>query len=294
LILNLNCSSPPLHLATVASPLFETGYEGDRERRQEIAMRLADYAPGFSFTVWWHVSSEDQEGPALLGRVQACLDGRPCEFVFDRPRGLVRLGPGMDRQTTTSLIQVELNLARLVDLMGGAPADPELFLRKVGSLTRFAKTAGHAKQNFLRRHGRPDIGKAFRLDRATLMLVPMGLAEAACASTLPETEFAREILKTIRTAAETDRPRVMPVRVDSPWGGRQSISVVDEGVTYKQQVRSASALHGAIGGGRFDLLFSADREETTELCQAVELACESNVARMAFREETAAKASATA
>ena len=55
--------------------------------------------------------------------------------------------------------------------------------------------------------------EAFLLDRARLVLIPLGLAEAAEATY--RGDFAGDILRAMRTAAETDRPRLMSVRIDS-------------------------------------------------------------------------------
>jgi hypothetical protein len=181
----------------------------------------------------------------------------------------------LDRQVQATLIQVGVNLGRLVELLGGAPVDPVLYLKKISSLARFAKTAGHVKQDFLRRHGRPGLREAFRLDRARLVLVPLGLPEAATASERSPGDFAREILKSIRTAAETDRPRVLPVRVDSPLGDWGAISLRDADSSLRQQVRTASTLHAATGAGRLD--FSADQRE-----EAMRLASEGSVSRVRF------------
>jgi ATP cone domain len=266
-VLNLNIQTPPPRLAEAMGPLFAVECV-EPDRRRHIAFELADRARESCLTVWWHIPTENRDGFAQLPAA--------CDFVLDRPRGPIHLAPGIDRQTPTTLIQVGMNLSRLVELVGGSPVDPELFLRKVGSLARFAKTAGHVKQDFLRKHGRLSLREAFRLDRARLVLVPLGLVEAARASDRAAAEFGRDILKTIRVAAETDRPRVLPVRVDSPlsdWGG---ISLPDPDSSLRQQIRAASMLHAAVGAGRLDLA-TDNREE------ALRLAAEGSVSRTRFK-----------
>jgi len=99
-------------------------------------------------------------------------------------------------------------------MLGGPPVSSELFFMKLASLTRFAKTAGHAKQDFLRKHGRPELREAFLLDRARLVLIPDGLEEVATMTELPPAEFVREIPRAMKLAAEQDRPRMLPVRIE--------------------------------------------------------------------------------
>lgn len=263
-ILNVNVSDPP-RLAQGAGPLFgPTAPPTDRRRRiaDELARLAADRVH-----VYWHVSDADRLPPP----------GRAVEYVFDRPRGPVVLGPGLDRSTPAVLTQVGVNLGRLLDQLGGPPVEADVFLKKVGSLTRFAKTAGHVRQDFLRKHARPGVREAFVLDRARLVLVPVGLGAVAGASDRPPVDFARDILRAMRTAAEADRPRVLPVRVDSPlgdWGG------VDlPGPTPRQHLRTAAALHAVTGAGRAVLTPPSD----FEVAEGIRAAAESTVHRLAVR-----------
>jgi hypothetical protein len=167
--------------------------------------------------------------------------------------------------------------------MGGPPVDADAFLRKVGSLTRFAKTAGHVKQDFLRRHGRPEVRAAFLLDRARLVLVPAGLEAAACATDRGPAEFAREVLRAIRTAAETDRPRVMPVRAEATLGPGFWDAVLGPGSAVRQQVRVGSQMLAVTGAGRLDLVHPERRPfSATEAADAVRGAAESAVTRISF------------
>ena len=284
-ILNLHIASPPPRLSGGSGPLFESGTHRDGDRRKKIATALADRADQSAFTVWWHLTATEARGadPDLQSVVRAALAGKPVEFVFDRPRTSVHLGPGVDRQTPATLIQVGVNLAHLVQLMGGYPVDPIVFLRKVGSLTRFAKTAAHVKLDFLRRHGRPAIREAFLLDRARLVLVPAGLSEAARASDGTAAEFARMIVKTMRYAAETDRPRVLPVRVDCSLSDSEPLAVAERGLPLHQQVKLASSLHAAVGAGRLDLNIAAGHAiGVPEAIETIQLAAESSVSRLRF------------
>jgi hypothetical protein len=276
LILNLNIASPPARLSEGTGPLYQPNVARRSDRHRQIAHTLGERAHDTRLAVWWHVAAEngkrDVPGESLLRNSM--------EFVFDRARTPVQLGPGIDRQTPATLIEVGVNLARLVELTGGPPVDPEVFLRRVGSLARFAKTAGHVKHDYLRRHGAPAVREAFLLDRARLVLVPIGLAYAARATVGPPADFARDILRTLRAAAEGDRPRVMPVRIDSPLGDDEWGAVVDPDFSVRQQVRRASQLHAVAGAGRVDLVINGI---SCDHAEAIRLAAESSVVRLRFR-----------
>jgi len=276
LILNLNIATPPARLTEGSGPLYQPDAARRSDRHRQIAHAIATRAHEGPLAVWWHLAAEygksDMPGESLIRNSM--------EFVFDRGRTPVQLGPGIDRQTPATLIEVGVNLARLVELTGGPPLDPDVFLRRVGSLARFAKTAGHVKHDYLRRHGSPAVREAFLLDRARLVLVPIGLADAARAASGPPAEFARDILRTLRTAAEVDRPRVMPVRIDSPLGDDEWGAVADPDFSIRQQVRRASQLHAVTGAGRVDLVVHGTIGDHAE---ALRLAAESSVVRLRFR-----------
>jgi hypothetical protein len=276
LILNLNIATPPARLTEGTGPLYQPDAARQSERHRQIAHALAERAHDTRLAVWWHLAAEDDRRD-VPGK---CFLRHTTEFVFDRARTPVQLGPGIDRQTPATLIEVGVNLARLVELTGGPPVDPEVFLRRVGSLARFAKTAGHVKHDYLRRLGAPAVREAFLLDRARLVLVPIGLADAARAASAPPAEFARDILRTLRTAAEGDRPRVMPVRIDSPLGDDEWGAVADPDFSVRQQVRRASQLHAVTGAGRVDLVVNSNNGDRSE---ALRLAAESSVVRLRFR-----------
>ncbi|HKA06598.1 MAG TPA: ATP cone domain-containing protein [Gemmataceae bacterium] len=276
LILNLNIALPPARMSEGAGPLFQPGAGKESDRHRQIARALGERAHDGPLAIWWHVTADNAKHNMPAER----LLRNSTEFVFDRDRAPIQLGPGIDRQTPATLIEVGVNLARLVELTGGLPVDPEVFLRRVGSLARFAKTAGHVKHDYLRRHGAAAVREAFLLDRARLVLVPIGLADAARAANGPPAEFARDILRTLRTAAEGDRPRVMPVRIDSPLGDDEWGAVADPDFSMRQQIRRASQLHAVTGAGRVDLVVNGTNGDRAE---ALRLAAESSVVRLRFR-----------
>jgi len=202
-IINLNIGSPPAHMAEGVGPLFESKVHDATGRRGMMARALAFHDSLANIRIRWHVSELSESAPR---------PGVP--VVLDRPRSPIHLGSGLDRQTPATLVCVGVNLTRLAEMLGGPPVSSELFFMKLASLTRFAKTAGHAKQDFLRKHGRPELREAFLLDRARLVLIPDGLEEVATMTELPPAEFVREIPRAMKLAAEQDRPRMLPVRIE--------------------------------------------------------------------------------
>jgi hypothetical protein len=283
-VLNLGGATRPPRLTEASGPLFQGGRDGSAERRREIAIALADRASDSCFDVWWHVPAEGNGSTTIPGSVlERAVSGGTAEFVFDRPRLPTALGPGVDRQTPAALIRVGLDLARLIEIVGGAPIDGDVFLRKVGSLTRFAKTAGHVKQDFLRRHGRPEVRAAFLLDRARLVLVPTGLDAVARSTDRAPAEFVRDVLRAIRTAAETDRPRVLPMRVDPALGPELWEAVIGPGASARQQIRVGSQLQTVTGSGRLDFVHPDRRAfPAAEAADTIRGAAESAVTRARF------------
>ncbi|HKB01624.1 MAG TPA: hypothetical protein VKD90_05360 [Gemmataceae bacterium] len=278
-LLNLNIGTLPPRMAEASGPLFRAASDVSADRRREIAEALADRASEVTFDVWWHVSADGIDAPLPHGVVKR----RHTFVVVDRPRDPVILGPGIDRQTPAALVRVGINLARLVEMMGGPPVDPEVFLRKVGSLTRFAKTAGHVKLDLLRRYGRPPVRAAFLLDRARLVLVPTELEVAACSTAQSPVEFARLVLRAVRTAAETDRPRVMPVRVEPTLGAEFWDAVIGPAPPVRHQVRVGSQVLAVTGAGCLDLVHPERPPFTTsEISAALRAAVKSAVTRVHF------------
>ena len=281
IILNLNCASPPTRHAEGGGPLFGAdGGKSDLHRRQEIAGQLAENARDSCFTIWWHRHS--MEGANLHDPIRRRLDQHPSrtDIVFDR--AAIQLAPGVDRRTPAALLEVGVNLRRLVDILGGPPIASAVFLEKVASLTRFAKTAAHAKQDFLRRHGRPELREGFLLVRARLVLSPRGLEETSTSTERPPNEMARDIIRTMRSAAENDRPRRIPVQIDTGLDREcwEVGAAVDR--TWRQRLRSVSPLHSAAGAGCFAISRKGLELNDSSPEQAIEAAAETAICRVRF------------
>jgi ATP cone domain len=188
-VVNLNHAYPPAwaeHLAE--GPLFAGHRQAppaDQLANQADALLEAVLAAGADpdpVRVDWHLGERDL-APAAAGRLvrlaRLGLTSPGLAFTFDRPRKGVGLAEGVDRRHPAVLLTVGLHLPRLAELPR-LRGDAELFLHKLGSLTRLALSAGAQKRNFLRRQDRGQGGltRGFLLDRARLVVTPVGLEAA--------------------------------------------------------------------------------------------------------------------
>ena len=192
--LHLNAAEPPSWATQIAhGPLFadQTAVPGPADPLraaaavvQAVLARDRDHCP---FAIDWHLgerdfadSSDAARGELLESMVRAALGEYPITFVFDRLRRPLSLGPGLDRLHTYLLMTVGLNLCRLLEHTA-ITDDIELFLRKLASLARLAVSAGVQKRHYVREtlHDeaaeRSFLSRGFVLDRARLMVTPLGL-----------------------------------------------------------------------------------------------------------------------
>jgi hypothetical protein len=222
-VVNLNSALPPSWADDLAEgPLFAGARRPlDRHSVADLAEALRDRLlcpdPALDrVRVDWHLGDRDFRPPSagrLLGLARAALDGAGPAFVFDRPRRPVPLAEGVDRQHPAALLTVELHLPRLAEHVP-AGADPlPTFLQKLGSLARLALSAAVQKRDFLRRHSqeRPAVTRGFLLDRARLVVAPVGLdaAVGALAGGPPSEggaalEFARQVVQRLRDVLRQD------------------------------------------------------------------------------------------
>ena len=187
-IVNLNCAQPPASLARPKDgPLFAGSPAPlTAEQRAKIAESLLEClltlrsASGNSpVRIDWHLAAADFQDPAkkcLLRVARRAAEGAALAYVFDRPRRPVSLAEGLDRQHPATLMTIGLNLPRLTE-QPGVQSRAARFLDKLGSLVRMALSAATQRRDFLRRHSeaRPDLTSGFLLDRARLVLTPLGL-----------------------------------------------------------------------------------------------------------------------
>jgi hypothetical protein len=234
-----------------------------------------------SVSLAWHLSSEDfmpRSQSRLQWLARVALDGGALEFIFDRPRKPVALGGGLTRQEPALLLAVGVHLPRLTD---HAAASSDNYLAKVGTLARLARSAGHAKQDFLRRRGRAAITSGFLLDRARLLVVPVGLefvvreltSQSLCDGGAG-THFGVQIARRLREALAAGKRHNLEAVLDSypipltplaethTLKERPGLQVADAGISPRHQLDAATALRVS-GGSMATLAIPAEPDFST-------------------------------
>jgi hypothetical protein len=303
-VVNLNSAAPPSWADDLAEgPLFAGQRRPpppDALLRVSERMAATCLAPGpvaGRIRIDWHLGERDFESAgreSLLQLARLALDGAPLGFTFDRPRQPVHLAEGVDRQHPAVLLTVGLHLPRLAE-QPGIGGDPLLFLHKLGSLARLALSAAVQKREHLRRQDRarpvdqadaPAVTSAFLLDRARLVVAPVGLdavvgrlTEGGLASGGAALDLGRQIVQRLRDVLRQDgRAAHLDTCVDGPFDfqvavadGRWPVADHAAGVTpwetaapMKAQFRAAGGLHGVAEGGTLALFVPDDHPPTPE------------------------------
>jgi hypothetical protein len=278
---NLNLAPPSWADPVAAGPLFADAEPGsDPSRLRALADEWLDVLlarPIPRLSIDWHLGAADFEADASrLERVASlALGGAPVAFVFDRPRRPLSLGPGLDRRNPAVLLEVGLNLPALAR-QAGLLADVDRFRQRLGTLARLALSAATQKRDHVRQaeHG-PELASGFLLDRARLVVVPVGLDEVVTEFTGWGTsnggeslELGRSLVRRLREALAHDgRLAQMDCRLDGPAGfrlegeGVAGLTPWDARASLRGQVRAGSALHAGNGGSL--ALFVRDEDGAT-------------------------------
>jgi hypothetical protein len=303
-VLNLNTALPPPWAENLADgPLFAgpgapavAGPETVRELLDELVERfLSRGALGENGRVDWHLSEHDfapNAAARLLGLARRALEGAPLAFVFDRPNRTIALAEGLDRQHPSLLLWVGLHLPRLLQL-GEAGKDATVFLRKLGSLARLTLSAALQKRDYLRRQAQrqPNLTRGFLLDRARLVVVPVGLDTAVQAFVGrglcgggTGLELAQQIVRRLRDVLREDaQAHLLETSIDSFPDVRLATShspekeeglptsdfaagltCWDAGASPQTQLRMAGPLHAAAGAGTATVLLTEEQLPTAE------------------------------
>ncbi|MBY0525714.1 MAG: hypothetical protein K2R98_20075 [Gemmataceae bacterium] len=286
-VVNLNCAQPPVWAGELAEgPLFSAQRQPpDRLRLAATADALVDQLPGNDLVrIDWHLAEADlaPDGAARLHRlVRRAVEGANVAFVFDRPNRPVALAEGINRRHPAALLRVGLNLPLLAE-QSGTTADAGLFLQKMASLARMALSAAAQKRDFLRRQStaRPALARGFLLDRARLVVVPIGLdavvttiAQRRLAEGGAALELGRQIVQRLREVLSHDgKGRHLDACVDGPAAsglldsvkGVEGLTAWDSEATPKQQLRTAGGLHGIAEHGTAALRSSPERPLSAE------------------------------
>jgi hypothetical protein len=303
-VVNLNSAAPPPWADELAGgPLFagrrRPGGLASLRDRLASAFLGAGGAAG-RVRVDWHLSERDfdEAGVERLGQLaRRALGGVALGFVIDRPRRAVPLAEGADRQHPAVLIQVGLHLPRLAE-QPGIDGDPERFLHKLGSLARLALSAAVQKRDYLRRQDRarpaetagvPAVTSGFLLDRARLVVVPVGL-DAVVQRLLRRglsaggaaLELSRRVVQRLRDVLRQDgRAAHLDTCIDGPFDFRLGAAGPEDGpwpagpraagltaweaaAPPKAQVRAAGVLHAVAEGGTLALFVPGDHPPAVE------------------------------
>jgi hypothetical protein len=291
MVVNLNCAQvPPWAKDGPAGPLFAEP-RGPLDP-QELAARADAFLEELTLQpgvrIDWHVGDHDvpaaaNPSPRLLRLARRAAEFPGLTFAFDRPRRAVALGEGLDRNHPAVLLAVGLHLPRLLALPGVA-GSAEAFLQKLASLARLALSAAVQKREFLRRQGRAaeresGMARGFLLERARLLVVPVGLdaavrvlAGCGLGEGKPALDLGRRILERLLAVLHQDGRRT---NLDSVLDGPAAFSLANDpgpvagagvagvtpwgaGLTAKQQLRTAGALHAAAEAGTAAVLLPDD------------------------------------
>jgi hypothetical protein len=308
-IVNLNSAAAPSWAGELAEgPLFASQQrkphsEQLRECSDELAKELLQPTHPIPCAgvvrIDWHLGEDDftAEPPRrerLRYLTRLALDGAPLAFVFDRVRRPTALAEGIDRRHPAVLMTVGLHLPRLA-LQPGIDGDAAKFLSKLGSLARLALSAGVQKREYLRRLERsrpqpsadaPALTSAFLLDRARLVVSPVGLdsvvhsfVKKGLSAGGAALDFARQIVQRLRDVLRQDGRNVhLDTCLDGPfrfhladaelheeWPSTENVAGLtawDATAALKGQMRSAGVLHGIAEHGTL-ALFLPEQETTS-------------------------------
>jgi hypothetical protein len=299
-VINLNAAAPPPWAGTLAEgPLFAAHSPAvSFEQRAQVAADLLEDLPlsGSSagcVRVDWHLGASDFAPGAEARLMQVARIGLATPFLtfaFDRPKKPIALAEGLNRGHAAALMTVGLHLPRLAELPGVTAAS-DLFLNKLGSLARLALSAAAQKREFLRRRDTGPISRGFLLDRARLVVAPIGLeavaraytGEAPCVSRA-SLDFARQVVERLHDVLRRDGPTyqldacldgVAAFTLEELPGPHDHIKNVagltpwDGTAPPKNQLRAASAWHAVADAGTATILLPEDRplppEEAADL-----------------------------
>jgi hypothetical protein len=302
-VVNLNVATPPSWADDLAEgPLFtEQRHSPGPGHLTTLADTLARElarpdAPTDRVRIDWHVGERDflPGNRDRLGQMaRLALEGAAISFVFDRPRRPAYLAEGIDRGHPATLLTVGVHLPRLA-AQPGVNGDAEVFLQKLGSLARLALSAGVQKREFLRRldraradrtNGEPAVTSGFLLDRARLVVAPVGLdavTEAFTGRGLvgggAALDFAKRVVQRLRDVLRQDaRATHLDTCLDGPFSFRlgdktggpfaadaAGLTAWDPAAPVKSQLRAAGPLHALAEGGTLALFVPAGQAPTAE------------------------------
>ncbi len=295
LVVHANTPTPPPWLGGLpASPLFPDHATVRQRSPGEIldflkTNRILKSTP----MIDWHVNAENIHAEMLEAPIEYLVQGGGVRFTLDRQRAPISLGEGVDRAHPLALVSVGLDLPRFFSLPT-IEFQIERFLEKIPALARMAVSVGLQKRKYLRTAGDSRLTKGFRLERARLVIVPIGL-DALVRQILGETcvasprsqDLALRILKSLHEAATLMASKSgLGVAFDrSPDFPEAGLSCPDARFSLEHQLEAVAPWHAQLGGATCVLALAGHSAvSSTEIADTVRMAGKkSTVSRLEFR-----------
>jgi hypothetical protein len=293
-VLNLNAMSPPAWFHSGEhGPLFQAGLGenlGAAEAARQFLVSEIRARASRRLHVSWHLTAQDFAGAKVQGLrmlVQHALAHANFSFTFDRPKQPIGLALGLDRQHGAVLLEVGLSLPRFLR-EPGIGGDPALLLEKLPSLARMAVRAGVQKRNYLRGRAatRPGLTRGFLIERACLVVTPLGLEQLVqdllsqgMASSELSLDLGRRIVQSLHDALQLESKSTnLDMVVDGPAGAYPGFrDPIDA-----RHIHAAGQLHGVSGFGTLGCSATNADEIVTLLSLA---ATQTKVVRVAILDE---------
>jgi hypothetical protein len=232
----------------------------------------------------WHLCEKDfaPKGRDRLHRLaRRVLTDAPLALVIDRPQRPVSLAEGLDRDNHAVLATIGVGLPRLRETVRRTDDPPAAFVAKLGTLARLAVSAGRAIRDRLR--GSPALSSGFLLDRARLLVVPVGIGavvESLGGGTAAEFAHRNWLALHASLAREADR---LPSALDLMLSGvprpyqacrRSTVETTVAHLNVNDQLRHAAAIHAAVGFGTAEIVLPIEANPPPEtVADWLEFAC---------------------
>lgn len=307
-VVNVNCAQPPAWVGNADSgPLFSDAPD-DPVKTPGLLDTLLDILDDGLVSqplfINWHLQQQDFEtggAPPLL--VQRVAANPHFALTFDRPRQSISLGEGIDRTRPGTLLAVGLNLPQILERRL-VKKEAEEFLGKLGTLAQMAVSAAVQKRRYLRTHNQL-LGREFLLDRARLVVAPVGLEEVARQLTgerpcvnQQALDFARQAISVLISHLHKEgRAANVEVCLDGGWIAAPNLDGVScataRGVTFwdeqadaRSHLRAAATLH-SVSGGTATIILSPEKTASLEdISRLIQFACtRTDITRLVFRSQ---------
>jgi len=185
-VVNLNCrTSPPWAVCPTGGLFPDHSQERLAQQRADTCDAILDELATKGPTrvrIDWHLGDADFEPVQRARLLRVCRhiqEGVNLALVMDRARRPVALAEGLDRehQAVFGVVGVRVDALARHLASTGRPGEDSL-MQAMPALGSLARSEGNARLRLLRGHGGDEVTRGFSLDRARLVVVPVGLTEA--------------------------------------------------------------------------------------------------------------------